>query len=258
MASRTIKLTIEYDGTDFHGWQVQPQLRTVQGVLEDALTGLFGVPTRPVGAGRTDAGVHALGQVASFVTEHPIPCHGLVRALNTRLGKDVAVRSAELEAEGFNARFSARGKWYQYRILRAPLRRPLLERTTHRVAWRLDLEAMQAAGRALEGTRDFRALAKACEDRPTVRTLTSVDVSEAGGIVFVDVRGDGFLYNMVRTIAGTLLDAGRGRLSPSEVPGMLAAKDRAAAGPTLPAKGLTMMQVYYSTPFAAPSLGTLA
>ena len=243
--TRTIKLTVSYDGTGFHGWQVQPELRTVQGTLEAALSRILRVPTRPVGAGRTDAGVHARGQVASFETDHAIPCDRLRRALAAKLPEDVSVRDVEEAPRGFNARFSAKGKWYQYRILEDPTPCALERRYAHRSRWPLDVARMRAAAQSLVGRHDFRAYARVRDARPTTRTLFSVDVVRDRHVVLIDVRGDGFLHNMVRTLAGTLIDIGRGARSVTSAVEALRARDRAAAGPTAPARGLHLVEVVY-------------
>ena len=250
---RTLKLTVRYDGTDFHGWQVQPGLRTVQGVLAEACARILRHEVKPAGAGRTDAGVHAQGQVASLETESPHPCEKILGGLNAVLPDDVSVGTVEEVEAGFNARFSARSKWYRYRILAVRSRDPI----EHRYAWHvpssLDVERMQFAASGLCGTHDFRSFARQSAresapdepERSTVRTLYSVDASRVGNIMTLDVRGDGFLYNMVRTIAGTLVEVGRGKRPVTFPADALAARDRSAAGPTAPPQGLFLMEVHY-------------
>lgn len=242
---RTLKLTLAYDGVGFHGWQTQPAVRTVQAVVTEALSRVLREPVQLFGAGRTDAGVHAEGQVASFETAHAIPCPQLTRALSAKLPPDVSVVSVADAPADFHARFSARGKWYRYRLLERRLPDALARRRAWRVRWPLDVLAMRRAARGLEGTQDFRSLAPAKEQRLTVRTLFSVDVTRCQDLVFIDVTGDGFLHKMVRTLAGTLLEVGRGRMDAGGIGSLLHARCRAAAGPTLPPEGLTMMRVAY-------------
>jgi tRNA pseudouridine38-40 synthase len=245
--TRTLKLTIEYDGTDFSGWQVQPGRRTVQGVLAAACATILRheCAPPPVGAGRTDAGVHARGQVATLATLSALPCARILRGLNGVLPEDVSVVAAEDAPEGFDARFSAKGKWYRYTIHQGEPPRALLRRTSAHVHFALDAARMRAAASALVGTHDFRGFAREADERSTVRTLFSVDVTAAGSIIEVDVKGDAFLYNMVRAIAGTLMDVGRGKRPVGACEAVLAAKDRASAGPTAPARGLCLMEVFY-------------
>ncbi len=247
--ARTIKLTLQYDGTDFSGWQAQPGRRTVQGVLAAAIARVLRAPAEGLtGAGRTDAGVHALGQVASFVTSRAaVAPSRLVRALNGVLPEDVSVSSAEEVPAGFSARFSARAKWYRYRIWDAPAPNALERRTSHHVhQGPLDEAAMRAAASVLVGTHDFRSFwREAIPSASAVRTVFSLDVSRAASILTLDVTGDGFLYAMVRAIAGTLVDVGRGKTSPADVDAILSARDRGAAGPTLPPRGLFLMRVDY-------------
>jgi tRNA pseudouridine38-40 synthase len=243
---KVLKLTLEYDGTDFSGWQAQPGRRTVQAVLEEAAATIFRHRTSAEGAGRTDAGVHALGQVASIETASELPAAKVLRALNGVLPEDVAVRAVEEAPAGFHARFSARAKHYRYRILTSNVRAPLEARFAWHCHHALDEMRMQHAADLLVGPHDFRAFAREPDARSsTCRTLYALDVRRAGTILTVDVKGDGFLYNMVRALAGTLVEVGRGRLTPGEVSDILAARERQAAGPTLPPQGLFLVEVVY-------------
>jgi tRNA pseudouridine38-40 synthase len=253
MGDRTIKLTLAYDGTDFHGWQVQPGMRTVQGVLAEACERILRHPVKPDGAGRTDAGVHARGQVASLTTPSTVPIEKLGRAITSHLPDDVAVVAAEEAPAGFHARFSAKAKWYRYRILDGRRRDPFERRTAWEVDATLDVDRIREAARGLLGTHDFRSFARTdarytqAEGGPevTVRTLHGIDALRQGPIMTLDVRGDGFLYNMVRAIAGTLVEVGRGR-RPQDFPSRaLLAHHRSAAGPTAPPQGLFLMEVVY-------------
>ncbi|MGE0712597.1 MAG: tRNA pseudouridine(38-40) synthase TruA [Planctomycetota bacterium] len=257
---RNLELTIEYTGAGFAGWQVQPDRRTVAGELERALAEILRHPVRLVAASRTDAGVHALGQVASFQTGRDLPCGRLCRGLNALLPDDVAVRQVREVPAEFHARFSARGKHYRYRLFNRPSPSPLEAWRSWHVPVPLDLEAMRAAARELEGERDFAALVTRPDpERGTVRHLRAVRLRrepaseggpEAGGpeegaTVLVDVVGDSFLYKMVRTLVGTLCQVGQGKATAAEVAAALATGRRAQAGPTAPAQGLTLMRVFY-------------
>lgn len=246
------RLTLEYDGTDFRGWQVQAGgERTVQGALEAAVERLTGSAVRVHGAGRTDSGVHAEGQVASVALETP-PSIGddaaaFQRALNGCLPPDVAVVDASVAAPDFHARFSARGKHYRYALWNSPVRAPLRARRTALVPQLLDLAAMRSAAAALRGRRDFASFqASGSHVESTVRTLTRLDVEGAPGAeIRFEVAADGFLRHMVRALVGTLVEVGRGRRPADSLAQVLAARDRAAAGPTAPARGLTLVRVDY-------------
>ena len=245
---RTIKLVVEYDGTELSGWQRQRNGPSVQAHLEDALAAMLRQPIEVVGASRTDAGVHALGQVAHFRTDnHTIPVHGFRRGLNSLLPPAIAVISAAQVTPAFHARFSARGKRYAYRVLNRPERSPLWR---HR-AWHrprvLELERMRVGAAALVGRHDFSAFRAAdCGAAHAIRRITGIDVRrEAGPSVVLEVRGEAFLRNMVRIIAGTLVEVGENRRDPGELADILASRDRARAGITAPARGLTLVEVHY-------------
>jgi tRNA pseudouridine38-40 synthase len=245
--ARTLRLTIEYDGTDFAGWQRQLGQRTIQGCLEEALASMVGAPVAVRGAGRTDAGVHADGQVASARVVAPrIPVSGFVRGLNTHLPPDIAVTEvADVDAT-FDARRSARGKVYVYRIWNHIVRSPRHARQSWHVRAALDLHAMRGAAAALIGRHDFRGFRAAdCERLNTVRELRRVDVARAGALIVIEVEGTAFLKNMVRIIAGTLVAAGLGELDATGVRAILADGDRTRAGVTAPACGLTLARVLY-------------
>lgn len=244
---RTVRLVLEYDGTDLAGWQRQNNAPTVQQHLEEALAGMLGRHVPVVGASRTDAGVHALGQVASFRAATAIPAHGLHRGLNSALPPAIAVVAAAEAAPDFHARFSARGKHYRYRVLAHPERRPLLRTTSwHRVR-PLDLAAMQEAAGHLIGEFDFSAFrATGCSARHAIRRITEVRITAGPGpLVTIGVRGNAFLRNMVRILAGTLVGVGEGRIPPGEIPAIVASRDRERAGQTAPARGLTLVEVFY-------------
>jgi tRNA pseudouridine38-40 synthase len=249
MARRNFLLVLAYDGSDFRGWQrLGGGGRSVQGELERALSDLLGAPTEVVGAGRTDAGVHAEGQAASFHAFTALSCAELKAALNVRLPPDLACRACSEADARFHARLHARSKAYRYRLLASEDPDPFMERYSLRVGAALDLEAMRAAGRRLVGERDFRALSNAKGD-DTVRRLDEVRVEArphpGGQVVDLVFVGPGFLYNQVRIMAGLLLEAGRGAARPERVDAILAGRDRSAAPGALAPRGLCLVEVLY-------------
>lgn len=240
------RLVLEYDGTGFAGWQRQPgAVRTVQGVLEGALARIGGGAVSATGAGRTDAGVHAEGQVASVRAAILLDPETLQRALNALLPRDVVVRSAALVPDAFHARRAARSKLYEYRLWAHPVRSPLRERFTHWVYEPLDLSAMREASSLLIGTHDFTSFCAAGgSSRTTIRTISRAEWCGAvPGPVSFAVEGPGFLRHMVRNLVGSLLEIGRGRRSPGWIGDLLAVRDRTRAGPTAPARGLTLVRI---------------
>jgi len=242
----TFRFTLEYDGTEFEGWQSQPEgHRTVQDTLEAALRSVTGKSVRVIGAGRTDAGVHAEGQVAGAEIETSMACSELQRALNTVLPRDLAVVGLVEQPSGFHAQHHARSKLYRYRIWNGSWPSPLRARRSHWLRSPLDVAAMREAERCFEGRHDFASLQAVGSDvHDTVRTLHRVEVlGSPGGEVYVEVEGSGFLRHMVRNLVGVLLEVGRGRLEPAAVPSLLAARDRGAAPATAPARGLTLVRV---------------
>ncbi len=245
---RNIKFVLAYDGTEFHGWQRQAGVRTVQEVLEGVLQRVLGHPLHVHGASRTDAGVHARGQVANVVTATPIPVENLRRAVGHRLPPDVALLHAELVRTEFHASGAALGKLYRYRLF-ASVRRPvaaLAGRCTWHVWYPLDLDRMRAAAAAFVGRHDFAALASHGSPRTTtVRTVRHVEVRRCGEELQIDVEGGGFLYNQVRNMVGTLVEIGRGHWSPERIAEILASRDRRQAGPTAPPQGLCLQWVRY-------------
>ncbi len=267
---RSLKIVLAYDGTGLVGWQRQPAGVSVQALVEDALAAIEGRPVVVVGAGRTDAGVHALGQVASCRIEHPIPVDELARALNARLPDDVRVLSVEQAADDFHARYSARSKTYRYLVLNDRIVSPFERRYVWHVPRPLDVAAMAEAARHLEGRHDFAALRGAgSAAKTTVRTMTLARIQalaameiaggltltarpEDGRLVVFDMRGDGFLRHMVRNAVGTLVEIGLGRRDPSSVAGLLDSGDRTLAGPTAPPAGLFLVGVEYAEGPAVP------
>lgn len=246
---RTLKLTLQYDGTDFVGWQRQATGTSIQGLLEEALGRIEGAAVTVHGAGRTDAGVHALGQVCSVALTKPIEPARLVRALNAVLPPDIRVADAEVMPAGFHARFSATAKIYDYRIVHTPFVSPLARRHVWHVTQRLDIVVMREASAHLVGEHDFAAFqASRSKLHTSVRTLRRIEWRGAGTSddpFVMQVEGDGFLRHMVRTIAGTLVEIGTGRRPPAAMAEIIASKSRARAGPTAPASGLFLREVLY-------------
>lgn len=251
------KLTLAYDGTDFHGWQIQPGFRTIQGELAEAVWRVVGERVLPQGSGRTDAGVHARAQVASCELATPIPPENLVKALNRTLPEAIRVISAEYAPPDFHARHSVRAKSYEYRIFRGEICFPWLARYVCPLNWPLDMEKMQRAAELVVGKHDFTSFAATdpdlaarraepeAEPQGNVRTIFSSSWTEQGDLLIYRVRGDGFLHHMVRNLVGTFLDAGRGHIAPDDVSRILARRERAAAGATAPARGLFLDAVEY-------------
>jgi tRNA pseudouridine38-40 synthase len=266
------KLTLAYDGTDFHGWQVQPGKLTIQGELQSALGRIVGESPLPQGSGRTDAGVHALAQVASFPLQARIPAPNLLRALNRTLPSSIRILSADVVPESFHARHSAIAKTYEYRVFliepaAEQLCPPFLARYACPYSWRVNLDTLNAAASALIGEHDFRSFAASDPDlsartqisgeessvqiltRTTIRTIYSSawhqQTTDGFHLLIYRVRGNGFLHHMVRNLVGTMLDIGRGYMHLEEIPAILAAADRSLAGPTAPARGLFLHSVEY-------------
>lgn len=248
-ARRTLKLTLAYDGTDFVGWQRQAKGVSVQGLIEDALGRIEGGPVTVHGAGRTDAGVHALGQVASVRLTAAIESTQLARALNAVLPPEVRVLSAEEAAADFHARYSATGKVYEYRIVNGPLLSPFLRRYAWHVTPRLDLDVVRSASTTLLGRHDFAAFqGSRARVASTERTIHRIEWEAGAGPdlpLVMHIEGDGFLRHMVRNIAGTLVEIGLGRRPMADLGAILASGDRTRAGPTAPPCGLFLVRVLY-------------
>ena len=242
-----VKMVIQYDGTRFCGFQRQKQgERTVQDTLEGALAELTGGPIKTDGAGRTDSGVHALGQVVSFRSGARVPAERIARALRRYLPDDLQAVSSEAVEADFHARFSAKGKEYQYTIYQAEAPIPTLRRYALYVPGRLDVDEMRRALSFMEGTRDFSALGNEGTSKGNpVKTIFSAQVEVKGRLIIFRVHGSGFLYRMVRNIVGTALEVGRGKESADWIPGLLDRGDRSAAGPAIGPQGLCLMKVDY-------------
>lgn len=243
---RTLKLVLEYDGSNYCGWQVQEHEPTVQGVLEQALAKILGQRVRVQGAGRTDAKVHALGQVASVGTASTLPTETLRSALNSVLPRDVVVHQVQEVPPDFHARYSAEGKTYTYRILNRSVRSPLRLRYVWHVARPLDIERMTEAMGALVGRHDFSSFrAAGSEVQSSVRTITALSLDRQEDEIVLRCSANGFLRHMVRNIVGTLVEVGSGRRAPQDMKRILAARDRRLAGVTAPPQGLYLVKVQY-------------
>ena len=239
------RLIIEYDGTDFHGWQIQPGARTVQETLEDGLARLLGHPTRVAAAGRTDAGVHASGQVVCFGSERDIAAATLRRALNALTPPDLTVRSAELVPDDFDPRRAARSRRYAYCIWNRREPSPFWRRYAWHVRWALDLEAMQGAAAQLVGEHDFSSFrASGCEAAHPIRQVLCSELARRGDLLVYTIEANAFLRHMVRNIVGTLVEVGSARRL-TDVAALLAARDRTMAAATAPALGLCLTEVCY-------------
>ena len=242
-------LTLAYDGTNYCGFQVQPNGRSVAAVFQDALEAVLGARSDIKGCSRTDAGVHALGFRLNFHADTRIPPEKLPLALNQHLPPDIRVLAARVVPEDFHARYAAHTKTYLYRIHNHPIDSPFDAAYYTRMPKHLDEVRMQAAAQQFVGTHDFLALcaagSSAAAHGDTVRTITDCHVTRRGDEIDIEVTADGYLYNMVRILAGTLCEVGAGRMQPEEIPGILAGCDRSQAGPTLPAKGLFLKCVEY-------------
>lgn len=241
-----VRMTLAYDGTAFRGWARQRDQRTVQGVVEDALARVLGVEPSLSVAGRTDAGVHARGQVISFPVDGDVDLGRAQRSLNTMLAPEVVVIEARVAPAGFDARFSASKREYRYRIDVGPVADPFTARFVWHRPGELSLPRMRSAARLLEGEHDFASFGRPHRlDGPTVRRLERLAVSRVGDRLEVSARGNAFLRQMVRSLVGTLVAVGEGRMAPSSMPAVLAARDRGAAGQVAPPHGLTLERVAY-------------
>ena len=255
MPTRNIKLTLSYDGTDFHGWQIQPERPTIQGVLSEAIEKITGEKVLPQGSGRTDAGVHALAQVASFATTSSIPLDNLRKALNSCLPASIRIMELSEAQADFHPRYDARAKTYEYRIFRGEVCPPFLVRYVHHYPYPMKQETLQMAAAAVIGEHDFTSFAavdpekrSAGDDRlplSSVRTVFSSAWHIADDIWTYRIRGNGFLHHMVRNLVGTFVLIGKGGLLPQDIARIINARDRSAAGPTAPPEGLFLISVEY-------------
>lgn len=244
---RRIKLIVAYDGTHYHGWQLQPREITIEGMLNQAIHALTGEEIQVIGASRTDAGVHAMGNVAVFDTESRIPGEKFAYALNQRLPEDIVVQGSVEVSADFHPRHQKCRKTYEYTILNRRFPLPEYRHTAYFYYGTLDIEKMQQAAQAFIGEHDFAAFCSAgAQVQTTVRTIYALEVLPVDGErILIRVQGNGFLYNMVRIIAGTLLQVGKGQLDVSVISDIIASCDRGQAGPTAPAHGLKLVEIYY-------------
>ena len=243
---KRVKLTIAYDGTNYCGWQIQPNGITIEEVINKALQKLTGEPILVIGASRTDSGVHAMGNVAVFVTETTIPPERIAMALNQRLPEDIVIIKSEEVALDFHPRYCDCSKTYEYHIINTRIPIPTKRLTNYFVSYNLNLDHMREAASYLVGEHDFVSFCNVRTDvENTVRTITALDIIEDGNEITIRITGNGFLYNMVRIIVGTLIRVGRGFYTPEKVKEILEAKDRKAAGVTAPAHGLMLMEINY-------------
>ena len=247
--SRRIRIDVAYDGTDYHGWQVQPGFTTIQGLLQQIVSGIEGRPVPVAGSGRTDAGVHALAQVAAFTIENPIPVENLKKAVNRLLPRDIRVLSAAEAPADFHPRFNARAKTYEYRIFRGEICSPFDRRYVHHHPYPLCVESMIEAAPLLEGEHDFTAFAATDDQdargRSKVRSISFSRLTSEGERICYCVRGSGFLKHMVRNIVGVLLEVGKGNLAAADFKARLVPGCGIPAGPRAPACGLFLVKVEY-------------
>ncbi|WP_155876270.1 tRNA pseudouridine(38-40) synthase TruA [Desulfuromonas sp. AOP6] len=254
-SEKQVRLVIEYDGTRYAGWQVQPNGIAVQQVVEEALLSLLGHSVRLVSSGRTDAGVHAFGMVACFRTSRGLPEQAFRDGLNRYLPEDVVIRQANIVPLDFHPRFDSQGKWYRYTLNLSPVRTAINRHACWTIKKPLDLQAMEKAASFLVGRHDFTAFrASNCSAKTTVREIFSIDIVQDGPLLYLDVRGGGFLKFMVRIIVGTLVEVGLGKRPSENVPLLLKHGSRVNAGKTAPPHGLCLMEVWYGdqTPCTVP------
>ncbi|HEU4341264.1 MAG TPA: tRNA pseudouridine(38-40) synthase TruA [Candidatus Binatia bacterium] len=241
-----IKVTIEYDGTHYHGWQIQPNGETIQAILERAVSTFLGVPTRVIGSGRTDAGVHALGQVANFFCDKAPDPHRLQRGLNALTPDNIAIKAVEIVPDSFDARRDGRSRVYEYRILNRPTPSPFYLSYAWHLHDPLDVQAMRDASQSLEGEHDFSSFrAAGCDSAHAVRRIYCASLEERGELLVFTIEATAFLRHMVRNIIGTLVEVGRGERTPQAFAKLLEARDRTQAGPTAPPHGLFLVEVKY-------------
>lgn len=242
---RNLKLTIQYDGTKYCGWQKQPNSSGIQGTIEYAIYEITKEKVNIIGSGRTDAGVHALGQVANFKINSNIPAARIPDALNAKLPKDISIIDCQEVSDDFHSRYSATGKIYRYLIYNKPYRSPLYKDISYHVRYDLDIQKMRVEAQSLLGTHEFKGfMSSGSSVKDTVRTIHNISIEESGDLIVLEVEGNGFLYNMVRIIVGTLVDIGRGRID-KPLEEIIASQDRGEAGHTAPAHGLFLKKVHY-------------
>lgn len=243
---RNIKLTIRYEGTGYSGWQFQKNARTIQDTIEKAIRRIVRGKVSLIASGRTDAGVHASAQIANFRTASNIPADNLRMALNAKLPEDILITKAEEASPDFNAQKSAKSKHYRYTIYNKDFMDPFLRRFTAKCFFKLDAAEMKKGAGHLVGRHDFTSFrTKDGKEKDSVRTVKYIKIKRKSDLIYIDIEADGFLYNMVRNIVGTLIDVGRGKLKSGDVAKILAGQDKRMCGPTAPASGLSLMKVNY-------------
>ena len=243
---RNIKLTIEYDGKDFNGWQKQPNKLNIQGTIEKAIESIVGHEVKLTASGRTDAGVHALGQVANFKTNSQIPIEKFAIAINSRLKKSIVIKHAEEAEERFHSRLNCKEKTYRYIINNSKQGTAIYRNLEYHISNNLDIKKMQEAAKFFEGEHDFKAFkASGTSSKNSVRIIYKAEVYTKENRIFIELTGSGFLYNMVRIISGTLVEVGLGKIDPQVIPEIIASGKRENAGKTLPAHGLYLVSVSY-------------
>jgi len=243
---RNIKLIIEYDGKKFGGWQKQPTNLNIQGEIEQAIKEITGEEVELIASGRTDAGVHSLGQTANFKTNSTIEIDKIPYAINSKLKKSIVIKSAEEVDENFHSRYNCKGKKYRYIINNSSQGTAIYRGLECHIPQKLDIEKMQEAIKHFEGEHDFKGFkASGTSSKSSVRTIYKAEVKQEGERIIIELTGNGFMYNMVRIISGTIVDVGLGKIKPEEIPEIIKAEDRSKAGKTLPAHGLYLVEVYY-------------
>lgn len=243
---RNIKMILEYDGTDYHGWQIQDREPTIQEIIEDRLKSITKETIRTISSGRTDAGVHALGQVINFYTKSSMDNLSFLKAINSLLPRDIAVKEVMDVPLDFHARFSAKSKSYKYLILNSPIRNAFYERYSWHIPYRLDLELMKEASDYIEGTHDFSTFrASSCGARNPIRTILGSNIERIENLIEITIEANAFLQYMVRNIIGTLIEVGRKKIRPIDLKLLIEKKDRKKAGSTSPPHGLFLLSVSY-------------
>ena len=243
---RNIKLTIEYDGKDFNGWQKQPNKLNIQGEIERAIENVTGEKVELIASGRTDAGVHALGQVANFKTNSKMAIEKIPIAINSQVKKSIRIKNAEEVDENFHSRFNCKRKTYRYVIDNSKYGTAIYRNISYHMPIKLNVEEMKKAIKYFEGKHDFKAFkSSGTSSKSSVRTIYSAQILVEGDNIGIDLTGNGFLYNMVRIIAGTLVDVGLGKIKAEDIPKIIEGKDRSKAGKTLPPQGLMLIRVDY-------------
>ena len=244
---RNVKLTIEYDGKDFNGWQKQPNKLNIQGEIERAIENVTGEKVELIASGRTDAGVHALGQVANFKTNSNFPIEKFPIAINSQVKNSIRIQNAEEVDENFHSRFNCKRKTYRYAIDNSKYGSAIYRNVVYHMPIKLDVEEMKKAIKYFEGEHDFKAFkSSGTSSKSSVRTIYSANIITEGTSIAIDLTGNGFLYNMVRIIAGTLVDVGLGKIKATDIPEIIESKDRKKAGKTLPPHGLMLLHVEYN------------